>query len=391
MKNKFLIFLLLLTTITISSCIQEEAPNAECDIISVDTTYTWFRNNKDKLTGEFSITNNNITFIVKKDVDFNSIEISNSSIIEAFTLTPGARIKSNNLETSKSGITLFFTTHSEDGIWSKNYAVKFIKIPPLNPNSGFRFEDFETNVFDNWYEKSEDGIRNNIWATGNLGFKTSGMAETPGDYPTTSHKDGFTGRCVKLTTCDTGDFGKKAKMPIAAGNIFIGNFNSGSAMLAPLKATRFGMQVIPEGHKPKMLTGYYKYTPGPTVTDKKKEPIEGRRDECSIYSVLFEVDPENIVQLNGSDITSSERIVLIAEMKNPEEPTEWTRFEIPFESRNGKEFDYDKLRNNEYAITVVASSSKGGAFFEGAIGSTLFIDEIKIEWEKESDTANTTH
>ena len=36
---------------------------------------------------------------------------------------------------------------------------------------------------------------------------------------------------------------------------------------------------------------------------------------------------------------------------------------------------------SRYAIAVVASSSKDGAFFEGAVGSTLFVDEIKIEWE----------
>ena len=86
--------------------------------------------------------------------------------------------------------------------------------------------------------------------------------------------------------------------------------------------------------------------------------------------------------LDGSNITSSDRIVLIAEMKNPGEPTEWTEFSIPFEPRSGKEFDYKKLANNEYAITVVASSSKDGAFFEGAIGSTLYVDELKIEWEE---------
>ena len=49
---------------------------------------------------------------------------------------------------------------------------------------------------------------------------------------------------------------------------------------------------------------------------------------------------------------------------------------------NGKEFDYVKLANNVYAITIVASSSKDGAFFEGAIGSTLFVDEMRIEWEQ---------
>ena len=116
--------------------------------------------------------------------------------------------------------------------------------------------------------------------------------------------------------------------------------------------------------------------------NKKKEEIKDRRDVCDIYAVLFEVDANNFKPLDGSNIKTSDRIVLLADMQNPEEPTEWTKFEIPFEEKNGKVFDYEKLKNNEYAITVVASSSRGGAKFEGAVGSTLFIDEIKIEWEE---------
>ena len=60
---------------------------------------------------------------------------------------------------------------------------------------------------------------------------------------------------------------------------------------------------------------------------------------------------------------------------------EWTAFEIPYNEANNKTFDYKKLENGEYAITVVASSSKNGENFEGAVGSTLHIDEFKINWE----------
>ena len=73
----------------------------------------------------------------------------------------------------------------------------------------------------------------------------------------------------------------------------------------------------------------------------------------------------------------------MADLKDAGEPTDWKEFNIPFEPQNGKEFDYDKLANNEYVITIVASSSKNGAFFEGAVGSTLYIDEFRIEWERE--------
>ena len=110
MKNRYLLFLLLFTVFSISSCIQEEAPNAECDIISVDTTNTWFKNNKDILPGEFKVNNNNVVFILKKEANFNTIEISHDSIIKSFTLTQGARIEKKNSEINKNGIFLYFTT-----------------------------------------------------------------------------------------------------------------------------------------------------------------------------------------------------------------------------------------------------------------------------------------
>lgn len=383
MKNRHLILLLLITAFSISSCIQEEAPNAECDIVSVDTTQTWFKNNKDILTGELKINNEDIIFIVKRDVDFNSIEITHDSIISTFTLTPGARIIGKDIERDNNGIYLNFTTYSEDGNWSKDYKIRFIKVPPLDIDHIFSFENFETEKFTNWHEVNKNGIRSDIWSSGNAGFKMVAGNKTAEEYPTATYDEGFSGDCVKLTTCDTGTFGSMTKMPIAAGSIFIGEFDEKNAMAAKEKATHFGLQIIPEGCKPVSLKGYYKYTPGDTFTDKDKKQVEGRRDECSIYAVLFEIDPSNFIPLDGSNITSSDRIVLMADLKEPGEPAEWTEFNIPFEPMNGKEFDYEKLSNNEYVITIVASSSKYGAFFEGAVGSTLFIDELKIEWEKE--------
>ena len=381
-KTHFITFIVLATLALFTSCIQEEAPNAECDILAVDTTYTWFRDNKEILTNDFKLSNDEILFVVKKDVDIDSIEISHESIMGAFTLTQGATIEANNIAKDNNGIYLYFTTYSEDGKWSKIYTVKFIKMPPLDVNHVFGFENFETGSYTTWYETNYDGMRSDIWSSGNAGFKLVAATKPADEYPTTTCAEGLNGDCVKLTTRDTGTMGKLSKMPIAAGSIFIGEFDSSNAMKAPLAATRMGMQIVPENAKPVSFTGFYKYTPGEKFTDKNKKEVIGRRDACAIYAVLFEVDPTNFVPLNGSDVTSSDRIVLIAEMQNPGEPAEWEKFEIPFVPMNGKEFDYVKLANNEYAITIVASSSKDGAFFEGAIGSTLFVDEMRIEWEQ---------
>ena len=372
--------LLLLIVATMTSCIREEAPNAECDILAVDITNLWFRNNKEILTSYSKIGNNEVFFIIKREVKINSIEISHDSIIDAFLLTPGARIEANDtVKKDNNGIYLSFTTHSEDGKWNKAYIVKFIKLPLLDKNHIFGFENFESKNYATWYEINRDGIRSDIWASGNAGFSFTGKGKTPEDYPTVAAANGVSGQCIKLTTRDTGSFGNMAKMPIAAGNIFIGDFQSTNAMGKPLEATRFGLPIVPA--RPVSLRGFYKYTAGETFTDKTKTPVPEKRDTCAIYSVLYEIDADNFVSLDGQNVLSSDRIVLVAELENPGEPAEWTEFSIPFRYANGKTFDMEKLQNGEYAITVVASSSKNGAFFEGAVGSTLYIDELEIVWE----------
>ena len=378
MKNRYFIFLLLLTVFSISSCIQDEAPNAECDIVSVDEV--WLEENKGIIIGKPVITNNLVKFNVK-NVSFELLK----ELDPIFDLTKGAEIEKigEPIEDGESSLIMQYRTFAEDGVWWKDYKIIFIKPTVIPRNHVFSFENFSLDSSGKYYTWHE--IINNTqldwWSNGNPGFKMVAANKPANNYPTTIDEEGLSGRCIKLTTRDTGIFGKMAGMPIAAGSIFLGEFDNTNAMKAPLEATKFGLQIAQ--CKPATLTGYYKYTSGATFTDKNKNAVENRRDACAIYSVVFEVDPENFVPLNGSNITSSDRIVLIAEMKNPGEPAEWTEFNIPFEPKNGKKFDYNKLANNEYAITVVASSSKDGAFFEGAIGSTLLVDEIKIDWEQQ--------
>ena len=250
---------------------------------------------------------------------------------------------------------------------------------PIGTETTFCFEHFENAKYTTWYEEDANGTRLNWWATANAGFQMSGQGKTPADFPTSVDSAGVKGCCVKLTTCSTGAFGKMMKMPIAPGNLFIGEFLTANATKAPLEATRFG---LPIAHcKPISLTGYYKYTPGEVFTNKAMEEIPERIDTCAIYSVLYEIDPNNFEPLNGSNVLSSDRIVLVAQLENPGAESEWTEFEIPYQEFGGNIFDRKKLENGEYAITIVASSSKGGEVFEGAVGSTLYIDELKIKWD----------
>ena len=365
-----------MTAVLFTSCIQEEAPNAECDIVSVDEA--WLEENKEILSGTPLISNSSVRFYVKDSTNIEYIK----TLDPKFNLTPGASIKKEDAiaENGERGIILYYTTTSEDGVYSKLYEVSFTKQTVIDRNTVFGFENHSIKgKYAVWYEIDASGTQLNWWSSGNAGFSMSGMGKTPNDFPTTVDSTGVEGCCVKLTTRSTGTFGKMMKMPIAAGNIFLGEFLTANATKKPLEATRFGLSIVPS--RPLSLTGYYKYTPGEVFTDKTLTEQPERRDTCAIYSVLYEIDPANIVTLDGSNVLSSERIVLVAQLENPGEPSQWTPFDVEYKAVNGKKFDQQKLENGEYAITVVASSSKEGAFFEGAIGSTLCVDEIKIIWD----------
>lgn len=373
MMRKVLISFIFATVAIITSCIREEAPNAECDILKVDDV--WMATYNKYIIGTPQISNYAVAFVVTEDADCSALD-------PQFVLTPGATIMKDSTCVIGEQTIMYYTVTAEDRVWSKVYEVSFTPRSVLPKDFVFTFENFSldnSGRYNQWFEVYGDGTQRNIWASGNAGFAFTGMGKSPDSFPTTVSDSGAEGHCVKLATLSTGSFGRLVGMPIAAGNIFMGEFQSANAMKKPLEATRFGLQIVTS--KPLYLCGEYKYKSGEVFTDKKSNILSDRRDTCAIYAVLFEVDPENVILLDGSNVRSSERIVMIAQLENPGEPAEWTSFKIPFEYANGKSFDPECLQYNRYAITVVASSSQGGDFFEGAVGSTLYIDNLRIEWE----------
>ena len=69
-------------------------------------------------------------------------------------------------------------------------------------------------------------------------------------------------------------------------------------------------------------------------------------------------------------------------MPNPHETDKWEYFDIPFDyQRYGKTIDNAKLAKGEYKISIIFASSKDGATFEGAPGSTLLVDEVELTYE----------
>ena len=367
-----------------SSCIQDEPLNAECDIIGVDSV--WMKNNKAILIGNPVLTNTSVSFTIKRNSDRTQLNPS-------FELTPGCLLtmKQNGGRVEANGAIRDFTTpqiyttHSEDGNWTKDYIVSFDYTRPAQTSSFEHYELDASGRYHVWYEINEEdptNPRRNIWCSGNAGFAFTGMGKKPEEFPTAVDPEGYEGCGVTLTTCSTGSFGALLKMPIAAGNLFIGEFKAQKATTDPLAATLLGKQGI-LGGKPVAFTGYYQYTPGKTMTGKDGQPITYRTDIFDIYAVLYEVDPDHFVPLDGSNSLTSERIVSIARIQDPEVTSQWKKFEIPFVEF--KHFDFERLKNNGYAITAVLTSSRDGAIFEGAVGSRLRVDEVKIIWKEEKD------
>ena len=85
-KEKFTIGLLFLTTFFLSSCIREEAPNAECDIIAVSEK--WLQDNSSFLSGKPVVKNSEVWIYVKEGTDIEFLK----GLEPVFELTPGAHI-----------------------------------------------------------------------------------------------------------------------------------------------------------------------------------------------------------------------------------------------------------------------------------------------------------
>lgn len=393
MKRIILFMQAALLLCTLNSCIQDEPLNAECDITGVDTL--WLQQNRSLIKGNPRIDNNRVSFTVPYDAD-------RSALAPKFYLTPGARLTAmvDGVEVADAnGMTRDFNTpqtytaHSQDGQWSKSYEVSFESEAPIEKLDFENFELDPSGRYQVWFEMDANDASNprrNYWASGNPGYNLTGLGSSPGVFPTTAAEGGVSGKCIKLETKDTGMYGMstKPKMPIAAGNLFIGEFELSKASRYPRKATKFGLPLVRK--KPVKLEGYYKYKAGAKFTDAKKKVQPTMHDTADIYAVVYEIDPDNFVPLDGDNILTASNIALMARIDKPAEfegdmselaAADWVHFSEPFKPMNGKEFDAERLARGGYAIAIVMTSSRQGAYFEGAIGSTLYVDQLRVVYE----------
>jgi hypothetical protein len=354
----------------LESCIKEEALNAEADIEGASVAQ-----GDQILKGEPSIDNNTIVFLLKR---FAGSYMQSPE----FVLTPGASIE------PKSGTELNFfepqkyTVTSEDGAWSKTYTVSFVIDEGADLYSAF--ENAEVVDTDNpkghyhkFFDLTKLGQRKYSWATANDGYNIlastlleDGEQLVPSFYPTAQITEGYIGKGAKLMTKSTGVLGGLFGSPLAAGNLFLGEFKT---TVPTINSPRFGLSYDIKT-APLALKGFFKYKAGEKFVINTA-PSQLSKDTWDGYALLFEKSSKDNF-LTGAHGFVDPRIVAIARVgaKEQVETDKWTAFNLPFSLVNGKTFDPAK----EYMYTIVFSSSKEGDKFNGAVGSTLLVDEVEL-------------
>lgn len=354
---------MLVLALGMSGCIKPEAPNAEADILTCEV-------DKELLFRSPTVSNDAVEIMVNSWTDV-------TKLAPKFTLTDGAKMS------PESGTTLDFTTPqkytvtSEDGKWHKTYLVTVKK--PSNkeqPVWSYSFEGLiytptpdNSATYPTLAELDENGEVTLEWASGNVGALLSMT-----NFYTTQEEQGVKGKAARMETLSTGPFGAMFGKPIAAGSIFLGTLDVNNIAFDGPAATHFG---IPFYQIPYLFEGYYKYTPGEKVTNVENKVVEGAVDSFSIYAILYETS-DNVQWLDGHNSLSSDALVAVAEVTEKVIGKDWVKFSIPFTLKEGKSIDQEKLKAGKYNMSIVATSSAKGATFEGAIGSTLWIDELKI-------------
>ena len=376
--------LLLLTAMAcalLTGCFKDEPANSECDI----TTAWVHADDPSKMFFSLSDTLVNIASD-KADIVFNVRAYSDlTALSPMFTTTPGAVVSpaSGSTHDFSQGPVAYRVT-SEDGAYGRDYRVSFV--PETRVVDDTVCFDFEQYSLSGKYYTWTDPNPYCTWSSGNAGFAIARGSAKPEDYPTVPLTNGYEGAGVKLETRDTGPLGAMGGMRLAAGNLFLGDFDPTNAFSGALTATHMGVRF---DRKPLVLTGFYTYQPGPAFQNKDGKTVADKTDSAAIYAVMYlnhdsvgadHTPAGNAITLDGSNIQSSDYIVGMARLSYVPPMGDWTWFMVPFDYT--KDIDYELLRNYGYNIAVVFSSSKDGDYFQGAVGSTLCVDKVRLICEK---------
>lgn len=226
------------------------------------------------------------------------------------------------------------------------------------PNSNFSEWSLDGKCWNPWPEGGTS-----FWGSGNKGSAPYiGSITVPTDETLSG-----SGQCAKLQT-------KNAIITLATGNIFTGEYLRTDGTNGVLG---FGREWT---ERPTRLTGYFHYDCA-TIDKKGNNPdlyyMVGQPDTAQIYIMLTDWDQPFEVRTRPSErnliTTDNPGIIAYGTVQYGQTISSWTPFTIELEYRS-------VFRKPKY-ILVVASSSKYGDYFLGGVGSTLYLDNFRLEYD----------
>jgi len=240
------------------------------------------------------------------------------------------------------------------------------------------------NSFEDWISEKGYYVLSDLnWTSGNAGISTAFSmmkpkrdVANPENYPTKKTTDGYEGNAVVMETIEGGTvYGKN--MPILSGNFFLGNFNTSKMASDPLMATEFGKIVFT---KAKSIKGYYKYKEG------EGDFINGdsnKNDSCDIYAAFYQASDNDgkeiiLTAKDTKDKLDKSPYVLAHSRWQDCSATQGTNFH-PFVLNLDNYKSEPDFKKYNYKLLITFAASKGGATYEGKIGSKLTVDEVEIE------------
>lgn len=410
-------------TALVVSCESGEPLNMECDITSIsldmsnplDVFYAADNARKSIDEQTLTYTEDTITFICRTDCEIGAVPVTLSVTDGAVAYHYGEHgenapfTNGTAVDFSNEQIQHFHIV-SQDGAWFRDYFVRVVHRMVTGGDMTFTFEEYTLDPSNSykfyiWPAVDENAVNglfqgDPYWKNGNPGYKLSKSSAPADDYPTVPVPGGGPdgSDCIKMETKDTGGFGKMVGYLMAAGSLFNGSFDVANALKNARKATLFGS---PFAHKPIRLNVDMRYEPAANYQDKNGVIHPELVDEPDAYIVVYKNTDENgkSVRLDGDDVLTNPYIVGIARMAHHVETdaqgvrhdipgnnpihgltSEWKRFRYDVEYF--EELDPERLANMGYSMVVGFCSSWQGGYFEGAIGSKLFIDNVFVECEE---------
>lgn len=222
-----------------------------------------------------------------------------------------------------------------------------------------------------WYPYAAGGTE--FWGTGNPGATTAGA-----EYNLTSGvedpRPGSAGRlAAKLETKKPSFFGIGK---LAAGNLFVGSFGTVSGMGGTVLMGRpFDFNA-----RPTALRVWYKYTPVGSDKGRIFVCLVRMTDGSTCHTVdtnnpdetTFLPDDEFLYADKSNPATLQGHVIGYGDLMLERQVGEWAEVTIPVTYRE----KYAAERPNVLILTAAASYR--GDYFEGEVGSTLYLDDVEF-------------